>query len=386
MQRFTLFLFIKDITLDGGAERVVVNMANKFAEIYESVHIVSRYKKNLKINYDLNSQVQVHYLQPHVQYDTWKWRLNSLTRLLGNYLYSLGFTPKLYRVIDKCTAKGNKAIVLLNGYEIPFYKRENTFLLGVDHSCFPYLTEKRKKSTCIHRIYSILERLITRNLDIVTCLTDSQMEDWNSLGKPVYVMPNFIGTVPDNLLTYVSREKVVLSMGRMMDEQKGFDRLIIIFSKIANQFPDWKLRILGNGPLKQQYMDLIKKLKAESYIELLDYTCFPEKEYQVASIYAMASRWEGFGMVLIEAMANGLPVIAYDVPFGPAFIIKDALTGSVIFDGDEAAFCSKLKNLMTDYELREEMGRRARADVINRFSASVIMSNWVKLFESLVKL
>ena len=239
----TLFLFIKDITLDGGAERVVINMANKFSPKYKSVHIISRYKKNSVINYELKQNVSVHYLQPRAQYDIWSWRLNPLSRLMGRYLYSFGYTKKMYRLIDGLVGKEDKAIVLLNGYEIPWYKRKNTFLIGVDHSSFPYLTERKRKYTYFHRIYSYLERFITRNLDVVTCLTNSQIEDWESLGKPVWVMPNFVGTIPQNLPPYNTRKKVVLSMGRMVDAQKGFDRLITIFSKIANQFPDWKLRI-----------------------------------------------------------------------------------------------------------------------------------------------
>lgn len=380
----TLFLFIKDITLDGGAERVVINMANKFSPKYKSVHIISRYKKNSVINYELKQNVSVHYLQPRAQYDIWSWRLNPLSRLMGRYLYSIGYTKKMYRLIDGLVGKGDKAIVLLNGYEIPWYKRKNTFLIGVDHSSFPYLTERKRKCTYFHRIYSYLERFITRNLDVVTCLTDSQIKDWESLGKPVWVMPNFVGTIPQNLPSYNTRKKVVLSMGRMVDAQKGFDRLITIFSKIANQFPDWKLRILGKGPLKEQYVDLVRKLNAETYIEILDYTSCPEKEYPNASIYAMASRWEGFPMVLIEALANGLPAIAFDICYGPSSIIIDNVTGSIVSDGNEEEYCIRLKKLMSDYEQREKMGKKAHIDIVNRFSSDIVINRWDKLFNSLL--
>lgn len=381
---FSIFLFIKDITLDGGAERVVINMANEFSAMYKNVHIISLYKKNAIINYALSSSVLVHYLRPNTQYDKWQWRLNPVSRLIGRYLYSLGFTKRMYRIMDECIAKDDKAIVLLNGYEIPLYKRKDTFLIGVDHSSFPYLTERKKEGIFFYRVYSHIDRWVTRNLDIVTCLTDCQIKDWRSLGKPVWVMPNFIGSIPKQLPLYVSREKIVLSMGRMMDEQKGFDRLISAFSKIADQFPGWKLRILGKGSLRQEYVDLIKSLKAESYIEMLDYTDRPEMEYQKASIYAMASRWEGFPMVLIEAIANGLPSIAFDIDYGPSIIIKDGETGFLVKNSDEETYCSKLGILMSDCELREKMGRQAHIDAISRFSSSVIIDQWVKLFNSLM--
>ena len=80
---FSIFLFIKDITLDGGAERVVINMANEFSAMYKNVHIISLYKKNAIINYALSSSVLVHYLRPNTQYDEWQWRLNPVSRLIG---------------------------------------------------------------------------------------------------------------------------------------------------------------------------------------------------------------------------------------------------------------------------------------------------------------
>ena len=99
----------------------------------------------------------------------------------------------------------------------------------------------------------------------------------------------------------------------------------------------------------------------------------------------MASRWEGFPMVLIEAIANGLPSIAFDIDYGPSIIIKDGETGFLVKNGDEETYCSKLGILMSDCELREKMGGQAHIDAISRFSSNVIIKRWTDLFDSLKK-
>ena len=377
-----LFLFIKDITLGGGAERVVVNMANEFAEIYGRVHIISKYRKNPEIKYALNPLVMVHYLKPKSKYDTWRWQDNPVTRLMGTWIYSLGFTRNMYRIVEEYTQPQDTAVILLNSYEIPLYHKRHTVLVGVDHCSFPYMVDAYRRQSWLRQIYSYFERLLPWNIDIVTCLTDAQLNEWKSLNRPVYVMPNFVGEIPYRIPTYASRKKIILSMGRMWDDIKGFDRLINIFSKVVAQFPDWKLRILGEGVLKEEYEKMIDEKDLRAYVEILDFTQNPLYEYQMASIYAVCSRFEGFSMVLAEAMVNGLPAIFYKT-FGPNSIIKDSVTGYLVSNGDEKSYCERLIQMMEDCDLREQMGKDAREDIISRFSPSVVVKRWIDLFDKI---
>ena len=97
----------------------------------------------------------------------------------------------------------------------------------------------------------------------------------------------------------------------------------------------------------------------------------------------MSSREEGFGMVLLEAGNYGLPLVAYDVEFGPRTIIQEGKTGYVIPDGDSEAFSKALEKLMNDSQLREKMSMEIRKDIPERFSEKVIIDKWIKIINTL---
>ena len=223
---------------------------------------------------------------------------------------------------------------------------------------------------------------MVRKFDIITTLNVDELSKWKTLGKPVVVMPNFI-PVNENRGENVIREKTVLSLGRMNTPQKGFDRLIEIYAKIALKHSDWTLKIFGSGKYQPTYIKQINDLNLQNYIKIYDFTESPDLEYKKASIYAMTSREEGFGMVLLEAGLSGLPLIAYDVEFGPKTIIKDGETGFVIQNGDTNAFACALEKLMVDNELRSRMSASVKEDIKNRYSENIIMERWINLINTL---
>ena len=189
----SIYLFLQDITLDGGCERVVVNMANEFVKHYNDVHIVSNFKKNIDIKYVVDNLVKIHYVHNNTSLDDWKSKhfLKFLFKSWFMYktILSFGFTTKLYKYISKTRSKDDKSIVMFHGYDTAWYKKKNIKLVGVDHSNFPFY---KKKSFFYTKIKFPIISFMNRKLDVVTILTGAEIEYWNMLNRPVYEMPNFI--------------------------------------------------------------------------------------------------------------------------------------------------------------------------------------------------
>ena len=168
-------------------------------------------------------------------------------------------------------------------------------------------------------------------------------------------------------------------MGRMT-QQKGLDRLIRIWASVEPAFPDWTLKIHGDGPDREQLTALIAQLGLS--------TCTaaalqrePTREMLDASIFASAARYDGAAMVLVEAMQCGLPIVMYDTKCGPRDIVDNDVTGYVVAEGDGAMFAHRLRQLMDDRSLRVSMGAAAQATADARFSEPSIMGRWRDLFE-----
>ncbi len=123
--------------------------------------------------------------------------------------------------------------------------------------------------------------------------------------------------------------KSILSIGRFT-KQKGFDILISFIAVFFEKNPDWKLTLIGEGPLKNDIEYLVKRKGLENNIKIKEPTNYIEKEYLKSSIYIMTSKYEGFPMVLLEAKAFGLPIIAFDCPTGPSEIIRNGEDGFLI--------------------------------------------------------
>jgi glycosyltransferase involved in cell wall biosynthesis len=173
----------------------------------------------------------------------------------------------------------------------------------------------------------------------------------------------------------------IIAIGRMT-AQKGFDLLIESFSLIAAKFPEWKLLIIGEGQDENYLKKLIAERKLTGRIKLEP----PVKNIQPlllqSSILAIPSRYEGFGLVLTEAMEVGLPCVAFDCKCGPSEIIKNGEDGFLVENGNVKEFADSLEKLMADKDLRKQMGASAKANV-KRFHAGEVMPRWIKLFNHL---
>lgn len=175
------------------------------------------------------------------------------------------------------------------------------------------------------------------------------------------------------------REPVILGVGRL-DRQKGFDMLLQAFSEIASEFPDWRLRIHGEGDQRESLERQVESLKLGERVTLPGWREEIRDAYREAAVFALSSRYEGFPNALLEAMSEGAAVVAMDCPSGPGEIVRDEVDGLLTPDGDVASLAAALRRLLEDESLRARLGAAAR-EVSDRFSQETFFTAWDRVVD-----
>ena len=177
--------------------------------------------------------------------------------------------------------------------------------------------------------------------------------------------------------------KVVISAGRIA-RQKGYDRLLPVWARVAAQRPDWRLEIYGAGPpeIEEPLRRQLEELGIQDSAHLMGRTSELFQKMAESSLYVMTSRREGLPMVLLEAMGVGLPVIAYDCPTGPRDVITDGVDGYVVPNGDERALEARMLELMDDPDARVRLATAARRTAAD-YDVARLAERWEMLFEEL---
>jgi glycosyltransferase involved in cell wall biosynthesis len=173
--------------------------------------------------------------------------------------------------------------------------------------------------------------------------------------------------------------RLIVAMGRL-DRQKGFDLLIRAFASVARARPDWDVTILGDGPERDALAAQVERAGLSGRVSLPGREPDAMGVLRRADLFVLSSRYEGFPNALCEAMACGLPVVAFDCPSGPAEIVRDGVDGLLVPAEDVAGLASAVSRLAGDPERRRAMGGRA-TEVSERFSVERIAGLWEKILE-----
>lgn len=356
--------FIGDITHTGGIERVTSNLVSQFTKDREDIEIdiVSQFKSSDKLWYPFDG-CTIKYLS-NKNYDA---KPHSIERLAK--MYSNVFAVRNY-------FKRNKYDLII-GQSFP-----NVFILflaGVDmskvvaaeHVFYDYYGEALKKMRLF--IYKRCHKVaVLTSLDKKCYDAHFPIEHTVLIPNPV-IVPQYSYSPLEN--------KQAIAMGRIQ-YQKGFDTLVDVFAMVHKKHPDWVVNIYGDGNYKEEIAKYITEKGLDGVVVLKGRTDDVPAAMKEASFFILSSRFEGFGMVLAEAMAQGLPAVSFDCPTGPSDIVRTNTNGILVENQNKLALADAICYMIEHPVERKEMGRRS-VDTAKYFSGESIAQKWYELFDKI---
>lgn len=366
--------------LAGGMERVVTLKVNYFVEHYGyDITIIITEGKGKPFFYPLSDKVKVVNLDINFEK---LWNSSFLKKIFlyvpKQYKYKKLLTKELLRIRPDIT-------VSMLRREINFINdiKDGSKKIGELHiNRANYRNFERRESNFVKNIFAkfwsngLVRHL--KQLDRLVVLTEKDREAWVELNN-VEVIPNPSPFMPSTVSSLT--EKRVIAVARYSHE-KGIDLLLQAWAKVEKEISDWRLDVFGDGDTSS-YEKMIDELHIDrNRCRLNGRTNEVEREYCNSSVFVLSSRFEGFGMVIVEAMACGLPVVAFDCPWGPRSIIRDGEDGLLAENGNSSALAQKLIDVMGSSDKRSSMAISAHQNA-QRFNINQIALEWKHLFEKI---
>jgi glycosyltransferase involved in cell wall biosynthesis len=361
----------------GGVERVLTLKANYFAEHFGyDITIILTEGKDKPLFYPLSPKIKVVNLDINFE-ELWTCSFikKIFVYLKKQRLYKKEVEAELMRIRPDIT-------ISLLRREINFFNdiKDGSKKIGELHvNRANYRNFEVGDANVIKNLFakywmrSLVSEL--KRLDRFVVLTEEDKQAWSELSN-VSVIPDPLSFVPTQKSTLT--EKRVIAVGRYV-YQKGFDLLLQAWAKVEKEHDDWQLAIFGDGD-RTPYEQLMQQLSIdESRCHLNGPTSMIQQEYVNSSLFVFSSRFEGFGMVLVEAMACGLPVVSFDCPCGPKDIVKNGEDGLLVENGNVDALAYCLKIMMDDASLRQITSQNGKENV-KRFRIEKIGTLWNELF------
>lgn len=365
----------------GGVERVLTLKANYFAEQFGyDITIILTEGKDKSLFYPLSPKVKVINLDLNFE-ELWTC---SFLKKIWVYLpkqrsFKKLLTAELMRIRPDIT--------------ISLLRREINFVTGIKDGSKKigelhvnranYRSFDGEPSNIFKQLFekfwmnSLVSHL--RKLDKFIVLTHEDREAWPEL-KDVAVIPDPLSFTPDTISPLTAKR--VIAVGRY-HYQKGFDLLLKAWKMVESVCPEWQLAIYGQGNMTP-YQTLAAELGLDtSRYHLCGPTANIQEEYNNSSLFVFSSRYEGFGMVLVEAMACGLPVVSFACPCGPRDIITDGVDGILVEKDNVDALAHQLLSIINDEQKRQFMARAAQKKAAT-FQMEQIATRWRNLFEEVI--
>lgn len=357
------------VYLHGGIEKMLAQKLNYLVSIHNvEVHLITTEQKEKPYCYPISDKVIHHDLG--INYVRTK-----------SYFSPVNF-KKVPKHIKKLKNKLNdiKPNVLIvcnfsfDFYFIPFINSEIKTIKEFHSSRYYYIKELAN-ATVFNKLLFKINNRIEKKYSHIVLLNDDEKKYYSS--NNLEVIPNAICGI--KLKSGVERKKIIIAAGRIA-KVKQFDHLIKIWNLLYEKFPTWIVHIYGEGDevLSNELQTIINELEVQN-IYLKGATSSLNKKMQEASIYALTSATECFPMVLLESLANGLPIISYNCPHGPRNIISNNNDGVLVETNNIPNFSKELSDLIKNDEKRTLMEKKA-IENIKRFSEQVVMKKWIQLF------
>lgn len=373
--------------VSGGMERVTVNKINYWARAGHEVYVITREQRGRKPFYPIDSRVKqidldidyqdlfsisnpiVRRRQLSKRADLHRQKLDDVLNEISVDIFVCAVFWHEEMIIAQLTDRSKK--VLESHTQKYALLPQESQAKGIMGRIQNWLIRRRNKQV-YSRLPSVFDRFVV--------LTNEDRELWRELDK-IEVIPNASSFAPPTIPASLKTKRVI-AVGRLA-YPKNFSDLIKIWERVSPRFPDWRLDIYGDGEERQMLEREIVKSGVSDTLTIFPATSRIQEEYLSSSILTMTSRYEGFGMVLIEAQTCGIPIVSYACPCGPRDVITDGENGFLVPPGDRDLFVERLCQLMSDQELRQKMGRAAYTNV-ERFAEEHVMEQWRELFDRLL--
>lgn len=243
------------------------------------------------------------------------------------------------------------------------------------------------------KIYPLLSKYLYKLADSIVTVSNGVAEDVNSLlGLPKNKMTVIYNPIVNDEIFELMEQKnnhpwlndnqykVIISVGRLVN-QKNFSFLIKSFEKVKKELPNTKLIILGDGPEKDKLNQLIKELEIEKDVALEGFVQNPYSYMKESDLFVLSSKWEGFGNVIVEALATGIPVVSTKCPSGPDEILENGKFGSLVRVNDVDQMSTAILHELSTPSA-DEKKRKARAE---KFSVESATIQYIKLMKNLIQ-
>ena len=366
-----------ELTIKGGADRIIIEKANYFALRGHEVIIVTESQMGRPTSFPLDSSVK-HIdmgLDFNKQYKQSFWG-RAFTYITLMYEYK----KKLKNILIQ--EKPDIVITTL-GRSLEFLTDipDGSVKIGEAHTTKLHLRSfdlMEQRGGIYKLIASYERRKMYRNvskLKALVLLTPEDAEDWKGMTK-TYIIPNPLQEIPTRYSSLDNKQAIMV--GRYNDA-KGYDYLIPAWEIVHKRHPEWVLHVYGSGEYYQQVVDWVEERHLGDTVILHNPTNQIMEKYLESSICVLSSRYEGFSMVLAEAMSCGVPCVAFDCPHGPRHIIRHLEDGILVDYLNIQALANGICRLIEDESLRRQLGANARNNIL-RFSKDKIMKKWENLF------
>ena len=353
--------FIDDITHTGGIERVTSNLSQQFLVDRNDlvIDIVSQFKSDDKPWYCFDGCNLVYLTNKN--YDAKPHSLQRLVRMIGNiWNVRQYFKNNKYDVIIGQSFP-NVFVLFIAGVRL-------TSVLAAEHVFYGYYGRFLRGVRIF--IYRFCKKIIVLTSD------DKECYDRHFKKEHTVLIPNPV-VVPEYNYSLLNNKQSI-AMGRIQ-YQKGFDTLVDVYSMVHKKYPDWIVNIYGDGNYRKEISDLISQKGLEGVVVLKGRTNDVPTVMKEASFFILSSRFEGFGMVIVEAMCQGLPVVSFDCPTGPSDIVITNYNGILVKNQDKEALAEAIIYMIENPERRKEMGKNA-VETAKKYKVTSIARLWYNLF------
>ena len=366
-----------------GTERILSDKMNYLANRYGyDITFITYEQGNHPMAFSLDKRIRVIDLNTRF-FPLYK--LNPVRRVIAKSFQKRKLKSKLHDVLSVV----NPDFVVLTTYDFDKFGSILTLpyrFVIESHICISDVRQEFRQHNVILKLFGkYLDSIHFKTMnkaDALVSLTSADKTNWEKhVNIPIFVIPNLVTVYPNDISCYSERSNRIICVGRLT-RQKGFDYLIKAWALIANKYPGWKIDIFGSGDLEDFLIQMIDNYNLKESITINKPTSNIFEEYDRSSIYVLSSRYEGFCLVLLEAMSFGIPCISFNCPHGPSDMITNGEEGILVPVGDINKLADSIEWMITHKEERERMSQNSR-EKVKYYLAENIMPQWVELFNKI---